>query len=177
MLDINVRWNLKAAILCDYVLIFAQKKKSISPKVELSTANLVGFGCNWEVMMTKIYIDTNWFIDFYREAPPDLDWLDDLSKNKDTLVITRQTIDEFRRNRVATLKNVIGEFKKSVKVPPPHTTALIRSLPVYKELKSINENYKKKSNEVSDYLLQVIKDDKKTKSLRNYLPFGLMLRS
>lgn len=112
-------------------------------------------------MMTKIYIDTNWFIDFYREAPPDLDWLDDLSNNKGTLVITRQTIEEFRRNRVATLKNVIDEFKKSVKVPPPHTTALIRSLPVYEELKLINENYKKKSKEVSGYLLQVIEDDKK----------------
>lgn len=111
--------------------------------------------------MTKIYTDTNWFIDFYREAPPDLDWLDDLAKSKGSLVITRQTINEFRRNRVATLKSVINAFAKSVKVPSLHATALLRSLPGYEELKSINKDYRKKSKEVSNYLQQVIEDDKK----------------
>lgn len=111
--------------------------------------------------MTKIYTDTNWFIDFYREAPPNMNWLDDLSKEKDSLVITRQTINEFHRNRVATLKSVINAFEKSVKVPSPHITALLRMLPGYEELESINKNYKKKSKEVSDHLSQVIEDDKK----------------
>ena len=111
--------------------------------------------------MTKIYTDTNWFIDFYREAPPNMNWLDDLSKGKDSLVITRQTINEFHRNRVATLNCVINAFEKSVKVPSPHLTALLRLLPGYEELESINKNYKKKSKEFSDYLLQVIEDDKK----------------
>ena len=111
--------------------------------------------------MTKIYIDTNWFIDFYREAQPKMNWLDDLSKEKDSLVITRQTINEFHRNRVATLKNVFNAFTNTVKVPSPHITALLRMLAGYEELESINKNYKKKSKEVLDNLLQVIEDEKK----------------
>ena len=129
--------------------------------MELSTAKLVDFNCKWEVVMTKIYIDTNWFIDFYREAQPKMNWLDDLSKEKDSLVITRQTINEFHRNRVATLKNVFNAFTNTVKVPSPHITALLRMLAGYEELESINKNYKKKSKEVLDNLLQVIEDEKK----------------
>ena len=91
----------------------------------------------------------------------DLALLDDLAKYKGTLIITRQTINEFLRNRVTTLKVVISEFKNSVDVRPPHTTALLRSLPAHEELKSITEDYKKKAKEVSDYLQQVIEDDKK----------------
>ena len=111
--------------------------------------------------MTKIYTDTNWFIDFYRVALEDLAFLDELDKYKGTLIITRQTINEFLRNRVTTLKVVISEFKNSVDVRPPHTTALLRSLPAHEELKSITEDYKKKAKGVSDYLQQVIEDDKK----------------
>ena len=111
--------------------------------------------------MMKIYTDTNWFLNFYRKALEDLAFLDDLVKYKGTLIITRQTINEFLRNRVTTLKVVISEFKNSVDVRPPHTTALLRSLPAHEELKSITEDYKKKAKEVSDYLQQVIEDDKK----------------
>jgi len=109
----------------------------------------------------KIYTDTNWFLNFYRKALEDLAFLDDLVKYKGTLIITRQTINEFLRNRVTTLKVVISEFKNSVDVRPPHTTALLRSLPAHEELKSITEDYKKKAKGVSDYLQQVIEDDKK----------------
>ena len=111
--------------------------------------------------MMKIYTDTNWFLNFYRKALEDLAFLDDLVKYKGTLIITRQTINEFLRNRLTTLKVVISEFKNSVDVRPPHTTALLRSLPAHEELKSITEDYKKKAKEVSDYLQQVIEDDKK----------------
>ena len=112
-------------------------------------------------MMMKIYTDTNWFLNFYRKALEDLAFLDDLVKYKGTLIITRQTINEFLRNRVTTLKVVISEFKNSVDLRPPHTTALLRSLPAHEELKSITEDYKKKAKGVSDYLQQVIEDDKK----------------
>jgi len=112
-------------------------------------------------MMMKIYTDTNWFLNFYRKALDDLALLDELVKYKGTLIITRQTINEFLRNRLTTLKVVISEFKNSVDVRPPHTTALLRSLPAHEELKSITEDYKKKAKEVSDYLQQVIEDDKK----------------
>lgn len=111
--------------------------------------------------MTKIYIDTNWFLNFYQKALEDLALLDDLAKDKDTLIITRQTIDEFLRNRIPTLKRVISEFKNSVNVHPPHTTALLRSLPAHEELKSIIKDYKKKAKEFLDNLQQVIEDDKK----------------
>src|SRR3989304_9214476 len=112
-------------------------------------------------MMMKIYTETNWFLNFYRKALEDLAFLDALVKYKGTLIITRQTINEFLRNRVTTLKVVISEFKNSVDVRPPHTTALLRSLPAHEELKSITEDYKKKAKGVSDYLQQVIEDDKK----------------
>ena len=111
--------------------------------------------------MTKFYMDTNWFLNFFRQALDDLALLDELAKYKGTLIITRQTINEFLRNRVTTLKGVISEFKKSVDVPQPHTTALLRSFPEHEELKSITKDYRKKAKEVSDYLQQVIEDDKK----------------
>ena len=125
--------------------------------------------------MTKIYTDTNWFIDFYRVALEDLAFLDELDKYKGTLIITRQTINEFRRNRISTLKRMISVFEESVKVCPPHTTALLRSLLAHEELKSITEGHKKKAKEVLDYLRQVIEDDKKIRSRRNYSTFGPML--
>src|SRR3972149_2888561 len=121
-------------------------------------------------MMMKIYTDTNWFLNFYRKALEDLAFLDDLVKYKGTLIITRQTINEFLRNRVTTLKVVISEFKNSVDVRPPHTTALLRSLPAHEELKSITEDYKKKAKGVSDYLQQVIEDDKKDPVAKKLLP-------
>ncbi len=64
--------------------------------------------------MTKIYTDTNWFLSFYQKALGDLALLDDLAKYKGTLIITRQTINEFLRNRVTTLKGVISAFENAL---------------------------------------------------------------
>ena len=52
--------------------------------------------------MTKFYMDTNWFLNFFRQALDDLALLDELAKYKGTLIIIRQTINEFLRNRVTT---------------------------------------------------------------------------
>ena len=53
--------------------------------------------------MAKIYPDTNYFIDFYRVAKESFDILDELQQYKTSLVLTEQTVTEFRRNRVSTL--------------------------------------------------------------------------
>jgi hypothetical protein len=109
--------------------------------------------------MTKIYTDTNPLIDFYQAALDKIEVLDEITKHKATLVFTRQTINEFRRNRVATLIWLFAEFKKTVEVRNPYTTSILRSLPTHKELTSLLKEYKKKAAEVGDYLRRLIESE------------------
>jgi hypothetical protein len=47
--------------------------------------------------MVKIYVDTNRLIDFYRAAPGKCIQLEELEKQKRNVVLTEQTITEFRK--------------------------------------------------------------------------------
>jgi hypothetical protein len=66
--------------------------------------------------VAKIFPDTNCFIDFYRAGIERLDVFDELEQYKGSLVLTQQTVMEFRRNRVSTLKRLVAEFDKTTKV-------------------------------------------------------------
>jgi hypothetical protein len=110
--------------------------------------------------MTKIYTDTNWYIDFYRLGKDEIDVLEDLSRHKSRWVITRQTIDEFHRNRVAALKSMIAEFKNTVAVKAPHSTPIIRTFQEYRELGPLLDAYKKKTQSLLGRLHQLVSDEK-----------------
>ena len=49
--------------------------------------------------MTKIFVDTNKFLDFYRYKEENKEILDKLAASNN-LVLTEQVIREFKRNRI-----------------------------------------------------------------------------
>jgi hypothetical protein len=50
--------------------------------------------------MTRIYVDTTSLIDFYEVADDKIVQIEELIKHKTKLVLTEQTLTEFRRRRV-----------------------------------------------------------------------------
>ncbi len=121
--------------------------------------------------MAKIYPDTNRFIDFYKAAHENLDIFDELQKYKSSIVLTEQTITEFRRNRVNTINQVVTEFKKSIEVKS-YTTSMLKVLPGYEELTDLLRTYKKKGKEVLRHLQQFIDDETKDPVARKFLGFA-----
>ena len=119
--------------------------------------------------MAKIYPDTNRFVDFYQAALESIDVFDELQKYKHSLVLTEQTITEFRRNRVSTLNWLVTQFKKTIDVGVPYTTTVLRSLPGHKELTELLATYKKKGQEVLENLKQLIADEKKDPVAQKFL--------
>jgi hypothetical protein len=97
--------------------------------------------------MAKIYPDTNRFIDFYRAAIDRVDVFDELMKYKSSLVLTQQTVNEFRRNRVSTLNWLATQFKKSTKTNSL-PALILQLLPAYKELADLTARRKKQANQV-----------------------------
>jgi hypothetical protein len=119
--------------------------------------------------MAKIYPDTNRFVDFYQVALDNIDVFDELQKYKGSLVLTEQTITEFRRNRVSTLKWLVTQFKKTIDVGSPYTTTVLRVLPGHKELTELMAAYKKKGEGVLEHLKQLIADEKKDPVAQKFL--------
>ncbi|WP_437761863.1 PIN domain-containing protein [Sorangium sp. So ce764] len=111
--------------------------------------------------MAKIYPDTNRFVDFYQAALDQLDVFDDLQKYKTSLVLTEQTITEFRRNRVSTLKWLFAQFRKSIEIGSPYTTTVLRAFPEHKELTDLWSSYRRKGQEVLKQLGDLIADESK----------------
>lgn len=107
--------------------------------------------------MAKIYIDTTRLIDFYRVTDDKIVQLEELQKHKSNLVLTEQTIAEFRRNRVTALKQLQAEFKKILDNERPPNAAIIQRLPAQKELIELSD---KRRKEIFDYLNQLINDEK-----------------
>jgi hypothetical protein len=85
-------------------------------------------------MMAKIYTDTTRLVDFYRAASDKIVQLEELQKYKSTLVLTEQTITEFRRNRVKALNELSTQLRKTINDERPPTAAIIQKLPAQTEL-------------------------------------------
>lgn len=109
--------------------------------------------------MARIYPDTNSFVDFYQAALENVDIFSELKSQAGRLVLTEQTVMEFRRNRVSTLKRVVSAFRKSVEIPPPYTTSVLRALPGHKELTEYCNEYKRKAKEVLKSLERLVADE------------------
>jgi hypothetical protein len=108
--------------------------------------------------MAKIYVDTTRLIDFYRTVDDRIVQLDELQKFKDSLVLTEQTITEFRRNRANSLHQLSDQLKRNIAQPP--AAAIIQRF-AQKELTDLHQKYQKKGEEVLNYLKQLIEDEKK----------------
>src|SRR5947209_4187011 len=119
--------------------------------------------------MAKIYPDTNKFIDFYQAALDSIDIFDQLSAFSKDIVLTEQTITEFRRNRVKTLRWLVKEFHKTISIGSPYTTTVLRALPGHKELTDLAVAYKEKGKELLKFLQGLIEDETKDPISQKFL--------
>jgi hypothetical protein len=119
--------------------------------------------------MAKIYPDTNRFVDFYRTSSVKLVVLDELLKYKCSVVLTEQTITEFRRNRVSALNKLVKQFQQTNDVGNADKPALLLELPVHKELTELVFKYKKKREEVLRHLKQLMADEQKDPVAQKFL--------
>jgi len=82
--------------------------------------------------VTKLFVDTNIFLDFYRCANDRLSLFDELKKQKDTLIISEQGYREFQRNRTAQLIKLAADIDRTTSTSIL-TTAVVQDMVEYKE--------------------------------------------
>lgn len=108
--------------------------------------------------MTKIYIDTNIFLDFYQSTKDRISVFQEIEKHSKSIVLTEQTVSEFRRNKNARLNELSRNIKKTSSVTV-HTTALVQSLPEYKAWCEAKRNAEKLAQAVSTKLVSWTQDE------------------
>ena len=64
--------------------------------------------------MTKIFVDTNKFLDFYRYKEENKEILDKLAASNN-LVLTEQVIREFKRNRISEIRGLLEKVEAKEK--------------------------------------------------------------
>ncbi len=77
--------------------------------------------------MTRFYIDTNVFLDFYQAAKDRLVVFHELALRAGNIVLTEQTAREFRRNRASRLMDLSEKVEKSA-VANIYTTAIVQDM-------------------------------------------------
>jgi hypothetical protein len=107
--------------------------------------------------MTRIYVDTTRLIDFYEVADDKIVQIEQLIKHKTKLVLTEQTLTEFRRRRVQALIDLSKGLKKTIDDDRPKTVAIVQRLEAFKDLTRL---YKAKAKEIFDFLQKLIDDEK-----------------
>ena len=80
--------------------------------------------------MTKIYIDTNVFLDFYQAASDRLKVFGELVSRASIVILPEQTVSEFRRNRSARLI-FLAKVIEDKAISTLHTTSVVRELPEF----------------------------------------------
>lgn len=108
--------------------------------------------------MIKIYIDTNIFLDFYQSATDRLSVFEEIEKHYKNIVLTEQTITEFRRNKNARLNELAKNINKSAAFNI-YTTALVQSMPEFKAWVEVKDNAEKLAKKVSSQLLAWSKEE------------------
>ncbi len=114
--------------------------------------------------MTKIFIDTNIFLDMYRaNIQKDIKTIMQfLYQNKKYFITTEQSINEFLRNRRKVLNEALDDFKKKTNIDNG-TTTFLRSLASFKKyddsLKKFQEQKKNIIEEIKDKIENPQNDD------------------
>jgi len=82
--------------------------------------------------VTKLFVDTNIFLDFYRNARDRLSLFDELKNLKDTLIMSEQGCREFQRNRTSQLIKLAAEIEKTSSISI-FTTAVVQGMVEHKK--------------------------------------------
>lgn len=98
--------------------------------------------------VAKIYIDTNVFLDFYQSNTDGLEVFGELKKLSDFLVFPEQTINEFKRNRIERLANLVRNIK-NINHAPLFTTSVVKSLAEFPEWKKHSEKAKESVKKIT----------------------------
>ncbi|WP_418157145.1 PIN domain-containing protein (plasmid) [Pantoea agglomerans] len=100
--------------------------------------------------MTKLFIDTNIYLDFYRAASDRLSLFEELKKLRSSLIISEQGYKEFQRNRTVQLTKLSAEIERTTS-SSIYTTAVVKDMAEHKEaihlqsqIRKIGQELKKK---------------------------------
>lgn len=109
--------------------------------------------------MTKIFIDTNIFLDMYRaNLPSDISTLlGFIFKNKKHFITTEQSINEFTRNRLSILEEALETFKKNSNVDKS-SSSFLRSLSNFKKYDDALSKYRTQRQTIVDEIQDKIDD-------------------
>lgn len=117
--------------------------------------------------MTKLFVDTNIYLDFYRSANDRLSLFEELKKLGNTLIISEQGYKEFQRNRAMQLTKLASEIERTTSISI-YSTAMIQDMAEYKEasqlqskIREIGKGLKKRIEVMldgSDPVLEAYKD-------------------
>ena len=102
--------------------------------------------------MTKVFIDTNRFLDLYRTDKDSIKIFQEISNLKPNLICCEQGYNEFVRNRDRVLNSTLENLIKNRM--DLYTTAFTRQLPEYSEIARLQKEYK----DVHKKLVERIKD-------------------
>jgi hypothetical protein len=107
--------------------------------------------------VTRLYVDTNIFMDFYQAAQDRLGVFAELRERAGRLITTDQTLAEFERNRAQRLSALIEAFAKSVK-GRPHTTSIVQALEEWPLLMKKRAEFEKEAETVQARLESFLAD-------------------
>lgn len=108
--------------------------------------------------MPKIFIDTNVFLDFYRAKKDTLEVLRGLHQHSGSIVFPSLVYDEFLRNRVKIIEQVINSLRNEK--PKYFTSAIVEGLEVFEDLKRSREEHKKYLDITISKLEEIQRDSK-----------------
>lgn len=101
--------------------------------------------------MALLYIDTNIFLDFYQASTDRLEVFSEIEARADLIVLPRQTIDEFHRNRIARLESLAAQIEKN-SITQIYTTAVVQAFPEFEEWKKHREGLGKSVKAIVSHL-------------------------
>ncbi|MGG4184122.1 PIN domain-containing protein [Paenibacillus jamilae] len=114
----------------------------------------------------KLCIDTNYFLDFYRQGKESLKILNDIEGILENIVFPEQVYKEFQRNVTKVQQDEIKKFKSSITSYSP--SRQIRELKEYKEYERIKKDFEAKTKEIIN-VLKEISEDRSKDEIYNYI--------
>ncbi|AFQ44902.1 PIN domain-containing protein [Desulfosporosinus meridiei] len=108
--------------------------------------------------MAKIFIDTNIYLDFYRSNNDKLKLFEDLIEYYGYLIFPTQVYDEFRRNRITEINNVISNIKK-FKIN--YSTSIIRCMESFEEFEIARRKFYQEVDKIIQSLEGMVADSTK----------------
>ncbi|WIM38482.1 PIN domain-containing protein [Paenibacillus sp. PK4536] len=106
----------------------------------------------------KIVVDTNFFLNFYRQGQDHLDALDYMRLNGGNIIFPEQIYIEFQRNILQVQNEQLEGFKKQYPVSKGSNSKLIRDLPEFKGFLDQQNLFNETRNLIVQKVESLIKD-------------------